>query len=99
MWPETEDQPELDLGDGHWLKWTNYEGERVGGVIRHTDKSERGFCEGAFWIRGNAFNRAQNRPSAEWDMSGSFENPTLAPSFLCHCGDHGFIRGGQWVRA
>lgn len=91
---------DLDLGDGHWLRWTQYEGERVGGIIRHTtDKTETGLCEGAFWLRGNAFNRVRASPHPEWDLSGSFEIPTLAPSFLCHCGDHGFVRDGKWVRA
>jgi hypothetical protein len=100
MWPETEETIELDLGDGHSLTWTRYGGERVGGVIKHTtDKTKTGFCEGAFWIRGNTFNREQNRPSAEWDMTGTFEVPSLTQSFLCHCGDHGYIREGRWVKA
>ena len=28
-----------------------------------------------------------------------WEPLTVAPSLLCHCGDHGFIRNGRWVRA
>lgn len=34
----------------------------------------------------------------DWDLIQ--HNPvTLAPSLLCGCGDHGFIRDGKWVLA
>jgi hypothetical protein len=87
---------DLDIGDGHWIQWTEYEGERCGGIIRHTDpKAESGMCAGAFFIKSLA--AFTNRPV--WQMSGTFECPTLTPSFMCHCGDHGFVRNGRWVRA
>lgn len=101
-WPEPNDgaKRDLDLGDGHSLTWTEYEGERVGGIIRH-DKPENphGYCEGSFWLRGNKFCEKNKPGYAQWDMTGTIECPTLSPSFLCHCGDHGFIREGKWVRA
>jgi uncharacterized protein DUF6527 len=90
---------DLDLGDGHWLRWSTYKDERCGGIITHTsDKTETGWCEGAFTIRGTQWNKEEPK-RASWEMSGTFEAPTLSPSFLCHCGDHGFIRDGRWVKA
>jgi len=90
---------DLDLGDSHWLDWSRYEGERGGGMITHTtDKTESGFCYGSFTIRGSKWNIAEPK-YASWEFNGSFDVPTLSPSFLCHCGDHGFIREGKWVRA
>jgi hypothetical protein len=116
QWVEpNEGQPvDVDLGDGHTLTWTNYEGERVGGIIRHTKSPELmanqlahagspehvfPWCDGAFWIRGNKFTAKHRDAAPQWDMTGTFECPTLSPSFLCHCGDHGFVRNGKWVRA
>jgi hypothetical protein len=73
-WPEPNDgeRADVDLGDGHTLTWSEYGGERVGGIIRHTipvtEQNPNGYCDGAFWIRGNAFT-AQHRPnSPQWDM-------------------------------
>lgn len=96
------DKPfDIDLGDGHWLRWSTYQGERCGGIIRHVMPNERGFCEGAFWLRDSSFIRAHDdgtkRP--QWDLTGTEESPTLTPSFQCHCGDHGFVTEGKWVRA
>jgi hypothetical protein len=71
QWVEpNEGQPvDVDLGDGHTLTWTNYEGERVGGIIRHTKSPELmanqlahagspehvfPWCDGAFWIRATS---------------------------------------------
>jgi hypothetical protein len=31
----TRTQHDIDLGDGHWLDWSTYEGERCGGIITH----------------------------------------------------------------
>lgn len=99
-WPEPNEghPPDLSLEDGHTLTWINYEGERCGGIIRH-DKPENpaGYCDGTFWLRGAKLAVQENRP--QWDLTGTFECPTLSPSFVCHCGDHGFIREGKWVRA
>jgi hypothetical protein len=97
--PTDGSKPDLDLGDGHTLKWTEYEGHRVGGIIRHSAPTETGYCEGAFWLRGNAFCAEHKPDSPQWDLSGGFDIPTLSPSFLCHCGDHGWITNGRWVRA
>ena len=43
--------------------------------------------------------QAKVRPEGPtWDVA-SYEPLTVSPSILCHCGDHGFIRDGQWVPA
>ena len=90
---------DLDLGDGHWLKWTEFHGVRCGGIIYHTDsKAEDGICCGSFWT-DKSYNESSGTNHAIWSINGGDEKPTLSPSFLCHCGDHGFIRDGKWVRA
>jgi len=88
---------DLDLGDGHWLDWSEWQGQRCGGIITHTTtKTETGFCSGAFWL---ASFTGYEHGHPKWQMSGTFERPTLNPSFMCHCKDHGFVRDGKWVRA
>lgn len=55
--PNNGDKSDVDLGDGHSLTWTEYKGQRVGGIIRHArGESPTGYCEGSIWIKGNAFN-------------------------------------------
>jgi len=91
---------DLDLGDGHWLRWSEYEGERCGAIIMHVTMNPlraAEFCEVGFTIRGTRFNKLYaERPA--WDLSGSFEEPTLSPAFRCHCGDSGRIEHGTWIR-
>lgn len=95
-------QPEkfdLDLGDGHWLRWSQYDGQRCGGIITHTsDKTESGLCWAAFWT-DDRYGKASGKDIPVWKLSGPPEAPTLSPSFRCPCGDHGFVREGKWVRA
>jgi hypothetical protein len=116
----SEKKHDLDLGDGHYLDWTTYEGERCGGIISHTkdqalyesqmaklkesgnyDEEVAEFyrlCQGAITIKGST-SAIKHARQAVWEMTGTFEQPTFSPSFLCHCGDHGFVREGKWVRA
>lgn len=100
---------DLDLGDGHWLRWIGWapdrsipenaerfkdapDDSRYGAIVTHTtDKTETGLCEGYIGI--NPIN-----DHATWTVE-SWDPLTLSPSLLCSCGDHGFIRGGKWVRA
>lgn len=107
-------QHDLDLGDGHWLDWSTYQGVRCGAVITHAKSPEllakqqggmpdpevtvSTLCESAITIRGSNWDQAQPN-STSWEFNGNFEKPTFTPSFLCHCGDHGFITDGKWVRA
>jgi hypothetical protein len=90
---------DVDLGDGHWIEWTTYKDVRCGGIITHrSDKTETGYCSGAFWI-DSRYNEDCGTQHAIWQMTGTFECPTLSPSFLCHCGDHGWVRDGKWIQA
>ena len=91
---------DLDLGDGHWLDWSIYKDSRCGGIITHTSQAtETGFCSGAFWTDGRYAADHPGRKHDIWAISGPDDRPTLSPSFRCHCGDHGYIRDGKWVRA
>lgn len=56
-----------------------------------------GHCEGAVTFDGEV--QRQIAPDrARWTVE-SWDPLTLSPSILCACGDHGFIRGGQWIPA
>lgn len=103
---------DLDLGDGHTLQFTSFapdralnpqyadlpDTDRLGAIITHTtDKTETGLCAGSMFFDCEQARRAfPNHP--RWTVQ-SWDPLTCSPSFLCHCGDHGFIRDGKWVRA
>jgi hypothetical protein len=96
---------DVELGEGHWLRWTEVEGELSGGVIIHTlpekqpgDIRLETECWGHFVLRYS--NWAAEHPQKDtWLLTGHRETPTLSPSFLCHCGDHGYVREGRWEKA
>lgn len=104
-WVEPNDgsKCDVDLGDGHSITWTQYEGVIVGGIIRHempvSEKFPHGYCDGCFWLIGNAFTTKYKPTAPVWNLRGTFEEPTLSPSFLCHCGNHGWVVNGKWIRA
>lgn len=93
---------ELDLGDGHKIVFSEYQGEpRVGGNVMHPPVE--GKCSGNGWIsfEGRAWSRvfADSQGFQSWKVE-SDEPLTLSPSILCRaCGDHGHIRNGKWERA
>lgn len=104
---------DIDLGDDHYLRWSIYEGERCGGIISHkktaallakqrteadVPEAVDEFCYAAFTIKNSNFDRVYPGRTI-WEFNNDFDKPTLTPSFLCHCGDHGFVRAGKWVRA
>lgn len=109
-WPENYD---LDLGDGHYLSFS-YGGipkedgvhrhddpitdRPVGGIIyHHRDANPRGYCSGGITF-DVPYNAKLDASRPKWQVQ-TWEPLTCSPSFLCHCGDHGFIREGKWVRA
>jgi hypothetical protein len=101
-WPDPNDgeKPDIQLDNNHTLTWSRYEGELVGGVIRHTSFNERGYCEAAFWLRGNGYSARHKPNGPEWILTGGFETPSFSPSFACFCGEsHGFVRNGKWIKA
>lgn len=92
-------KPDLDLGDGHTLTFSQYEGERSGAEVHHK-KPDGSDCAGWIAFAGRAWAKSfQPGAIATWEVLS--EDPlTLSPSLLCRaCGDHGFIREGRWLRA
>lgn len=92
---------DVDLGDGHYLAWSEYntpEGtETSGGLIFHA-RPGLPECFAGFTLRNTRY--AADYPSDDtWLLTGHKETPTLSPSFRCHCGDHGYVREGRWERA
>jgi hypothetical protein len=94
------DRDEIDLGDGHRMVFSEYQGEkRVGANVLHPPVE--GKCSGDGWIsfEGRSWARAFYGNIATWKVE-SDDPLTLSPSILCRaCGDHGFVRGGKWVRS
>jgi hypothetical protein len=89
----------IDLGDDHWLAYTDYQGERAGASQGHK-RADGTECVGFIAFEGRAWARSFG-PGAIATWKVEQEEPlTLSPSLLCRsCGDHGFIRDGKWVRA
>jgi len=91
---------DLDLGDDHSLQFTTWYGdpaEALGGAIVTHKKADGTWCQGAVTFDVPiSREKAPGRPT--WRVE-SWDPLTLAPSLLCHCGDHGHIRGGRWERA
>ena len=100
---------DLDLGDDHWLGWLDTGDDppqHCGAVIGHL-KLDGSVCEGSVQWAPTKFAREhpdrlteneRNRP--RWTLETVADAKiTLSPSLVCHCGDHGFIRNGTWVRA
>ena len=88
---------DVNLGNGVFISWTSFQEERVGGLLIHPKSSEPnadGECFGSFWFKQSSFNENAERPV--WEFNNDFERPTLSPSFMCHCGFHGWIRDGKW---
>ncbi len=98
---------ELDLGNNHWLSFTQWkpdrdlnpqykdlpDNDRIGGIISHL-KEDGTWCQGSIW-----FDCIQTRTVFSkhplWQVL-VWEPLTCNSSFLCHCGDHGYIRNGKW---
>lgn len=58
---------------------------------------DRGYCEGTVTLDGEV-TRQIFPDYARWQVE-LWDPLTLSPSILCHCGDHGHIRGGRWMPA
>lgn len=102
----------LDIGHGHTLTYACWAPDRnlnpdvahlpdvarYCGIIDHPDPATGQPCQGTVTFAGQVQREIEpNRPT--WTVE-SWEPLTIAPSVLCQgCGDHGWIRGGQWVPA
>jgi hypothetical protein len=88
---------DIELGGGHYLSRTvDRDGELAGFIDVHPDaRDPRQECCGAVPLEGTAGATAGHA----WKLV-SADPVTLAPSLLCPtCGNHGFVRDGQWVPA
>jgi hypothetical protein len=86
--------PDLNLNPGLAVHFGQLPA-KVSGIVTHKlpDGSE---CQGSITF---------DVPLARLFFKGPFwtveswDPLTLSPSLRCHCGDHGFIRNGEWVKA
>ena len=100
----------IDLGDDHAIQWVSWapnrdlnpqytdlpDVERYAADVRHLNPQGQP-CMGYITIESEVARRI-GTGSPTWDVL-SWDPLTLSPSLLCSCGDHGWIRGGRWVRA
>ncbi len=100
----------IDLGDGHTFRWAAWSPDRTlnpqysdvpdcehaTGLIEHTKPDGVTPCMGGIIPDTAPEHLIGGRPT--WHVE-SLEPLTLSPSILCKCGDHGFIRNGQWIKA
>jgi hypothetical protein len=101
----------FDLGDGHRGQYSSWAPDRKlnpqyagvpdvgkwGLLIFHTSVETGAPCAGFVTFAGEV-QRTVAPEATTWDVQ-SWDPLTLAPSVLCSCGDHGFVREGRWVRA
>lgn len=107
---EDDNEGWIDLGDGHAYRFSmwapdralnpQYEGipdvERYAATIRHNTPAGTP-CMGGITFDSDVARRIEpGKPM--WTVQ-SWDPLTIAPSLLCSCGDHGFIRDGRWIRA
>lgn len=98
--------PDLWLDDDHFIEFRTIPGETepCGGIFWHRrTSSHSGWCCGDFaWRRPAQHVRTPKgtifADGETWQLI-SRDPLTLSPSFLCHCGHHGWIREGRWVPA
>jgi hypothetical protein len=70
--------------------------DKIGGIITH-EMPNGTICKGAILFDCPQTREAfPNKP--RWHVS-RWTPLTCEPSVLCHCGNHGFIRNGKWVKA
>lgn len=88
--PQYADLPDVD-------KWGAIIGHPVGPHPIVPAAQSSGYCEGVVTFAGDVQQRLEpDRPT--WTVE-SWDPLTISPSVLCACGDHGYVRGGQWVPA
>lgn len=97
----------IDLDSDHFLRWnTNRteDGFPFTGTVKHKNSGQCNVCTGdcqSGILLENCPPKFREKYGGGlhnvWQIE-SWEPLTLSPSLLCHCGDHGFIRGGRWVQ-
>lgn len=105
----------IDIGDDHAIKYFSWSPDRTiesnavlfagvpdiqkaGCSVKHK-KPDGSECMGAVHFDVPGAKEIFGGPAHVWQVQ-SWEPLTLSPSLQCgSCPDHGFIRGGKWVRA
>lgn len=82
------------IGENHWIApYTN--GDKIGGYIEMHLKPDGSQCWGSVALEGSL----NATPGRTWQVLQE-EPLTLHPSLLrTICGNHGWIRNGEWVDA
>jgi len=102
----------IDLGDDHWLEYISWAPDRAlnpqwagmpdipraGAHVGHRRPDTGAECTGFIFFDVPGIDQISTGADNRWQVE-SWEPLTIAPSLLCGCGDHGFIRSGKWVRA
>lgn len=92
----SDDLPEdaIALGSEHWYtRSVSSSGQWVGIIEYHINRKTNTPCMGS--LAFDVPERQQN--PTRWTVE-CYDPLTLSPSLLCGiCGDHGFIRNGEWV--
>ncbi|MGZ6281702.1 MAG: hypothetical protein ACXWQ5_00145 [Ktedonobacterales bacterium] len=85
----------LDLGDDHVGELRTMPGETVPTALKYWHNKPDGTpCPALGYIFWHPDDKQYG-----WTLN-SLDPLDVSPSLLCTaCGDHGFIRGGKWVRA
>lgn len=97
----TQEPYDLDLGDNHTLTYAPFGGiEKHGAIIGH-QKPDGSACRCYINFDTPEIRATYVDPrEAKFWQVGSWDPLTLSPSILCMiCGDHGYIRGGKWVKS
>jgi hypothetical protein len=97
-----------DVGDGHaYSLYVNSDRVPIGALVKHPIHEDdevcrwRGECVGSILFavpeeEPYVVNGGKRR--AQWDVV-ALDPLHVEPSLACHCGDHGYIRGGRWEAA
>ena|ERR1035437_6435042 len=93
-------EPLIDIGNGHSIRFAEYNGEKRVGLTDYHKRPDGSNCAGWISFEGRAWaNAFKDVPIPTWKVL-QLEPLTLSPSLLCRtCGDHGYITNGKWVKA
>ena len=97
-WVKAKPEEIVWLDDDHAVTWSEWPGEEAphGGIFWHRKESGE-WCCGSWYLRQPMHNGKTFKVEVPiWTIEAK-EPLTLSPSFLCHCGYHGFVKSGKWV--
>jgi len=97
----------IDIGDGHYIRYfiwapdrkLNPQYDHLPDVDKFGIQIKHGICMSAINFDGPVQKEILKDSRHMWQVE-SWEPLTISPSVLCtRCGDHGFIKGGKWIKA